>query len=92
MPATTVVPRAEATAASSAANGPSSASAYPLRSEPGSPKSRAKASGSTTRSGPPASGTSSDSRARLAAGSRPEATWTAVTRNSSTRSTLPAGR
>ena len=34
------------------AKGPSSGSAYGARSEPGSPKSRANASGSTTRSVP----------------------------------------
>ena len=50
MPATTVVLCSAATAASSVANAPSSGSAYGLTSEPASPKSRANASGSTTRS------------------------------------------
>ena len=78
MPATTVVPRARATRATSVANAPSSPSAYPLTSEPASPKSRANASGSTTRSVP--SGTSSASRSRFVAGSSPEASWTRARR------------
>ena len=59
------------------ANGPSSDSAAPLRSEPGSPKSRANASGKTTRSLP--SGVSSASRSRFSAGSRVDASCTKVT-------------
>ena len=41
---------------SASTNGPSSGSAYGARSEPGSPKSRANASGSTTRSVPARAG------------------------------------
>ena len=50
MPATTVAPRSAATRPTSVANGPSTGSAYALTSEPASPKSRANASGKTTRS------------------------------------------
>ena len=71
------MPRSAATLAASVANGPSSGSAASLRSEPGSPKSRANASGNTTRSLP--SGVSSASRARFAAGSRVDASCTRVT-------------
>src|SRR4051794_27690959 len=77
MPASRVVPLSTATLATSVAKGPSSGSAASLRSEPGAPKSRANASGKTTRS-PPA-GVSSASRARFSAGSRVDASWTSVT-------------
>src|SRR4051812_3651445 len=90
MPATTVVPRAVATASSSVANGPSSGSAKALTSDPAGPKSRANASGSTTRSAP--SGQSSARRDRFTTGSRSEASCTRATRSASvvvTPSSLP---
>ena len=78
IPATTVVSCSAATAASSVANGPSSASAYGLTSEPASPKSRAKASGSTTRS---AVGRAPGRAAARGCrpGRAPDAAWTTVT-------------
>ena len=79
MPATTVHDVASATRATSVTKGPSSGSAYALTSEPASPKSRAKASGSTTRSAPGA--VSAARRSRLAAGSRPLAHWWTRTRS-----------
>ena len=80
IPATTVVPRSRAAFSTASANGPGSGSANGLTSEPGSPKSRANASGRTTRSA--SCGTRSASRARLAAGSSPDASWTTATRSS----------
>src|SRR4051794_36616307 len=77
MPATTVVPRDFATRSTSVVNGPSSGSAYGDTSEPASPKSRAKASGSTTRSAP--SGTSDSRRSRFSVGSSDEASCTSTT-------------
>ena len=50
IPASQAVPVSVLSSRSREAKGPSSVSAYGARSEPGSPKSRAKASGSTTRS------------------------------------------
>ena len=63
----------------SVAKGPSRGSAYALRSEPGSPKSRANASGSTTRSVP--SGTRSASRVAVDGRVEPDASWTRTTRS-----------
>ena len=54
MPASQAVPVAVLSSRSALAKGPSSGSAYGARSEPGSPKSRANASGSTIRSVPSA--------------------------------------
>ena len=68
------VPRSAATWPASVANGPSSGSASGARSEPGSPKSRANASGSTTRSVPAGGGPRAGPR--FSAGSRPEACCT----------------
>src|SRR4051794_24238588 len=51
-------------------------------SEPGWPKSRANASGNTTRS--QSRGASRSSAARLASGRRPDASWTRATRRLAT--------